>query len=244
MSTGARGDERSGETLADYAYGRLRQQLITCEIRPGTVFSESKLADSLRLSKTPVREALLRLRLEGLIRVHSRTGYSAAPVTLKDARDVCALRALLNGEAAFRAAEHPERSVRHLGPHDPDDAATVDADVGFHLELARTAGNERLLAALEDNLLHYLRLTHLGLAIDAGLNLSGPPHSELIDAIGAGDGTRARDFVVAEVRQAEQKLVQAFISSHSVSSANVSAAPSPQHFYVDLPDPGRGGDPP
>jgi DNA-binding GntR family transcriptional regulator len=236
------GGPAAGETLADFAYTRLRHRLITCAIRPGTTFSESEMAQSLRLGKTPIREAFLRLRLEGLIRVHSRTGYSAAPVTLKDARDICALRALLDGEAAFLAAGYPERAARALaeqdhaaGPANGDVTSVIEADGEFHVTVARATGNGRLEEALTNALLHFRRLSYLGLALDPAAPPPHPDHGELIGAIAAGDGPRARDLALREVRQAEQRLIQAFISSHSVASANVSIEPSPQHFYLDVP---------
>jgi DNA-binding GntR family transcriptional regulator len=234
----------TGETLADFAYTRLRNQLVTCEIRPGTTFSESEMAKLLRLGKTPIREAFLRLRLEGLIRVHSRTGYSAAPVTLKDARDVCALRGLLDGEAAFRAAEHPENAAQFLTARDTelagyagagDVGAVIDSDGDFHIDVARTSGNDRLVDVVENVHLHFRRLAYLGAALDSSAPAVVHRHGELINAIGAGDGSRAREFAILEVREAEHQLIQAFISSHSVASANVSTAPPPQQFYLDIP---------
>jgi DNA-binding GntR family transcriptional regulator len=234
----------TGETLADYAYARLRHQLIRCEIRPGTTFSESEMAQLLQLSKTPIREAFLRLRLEGLIRVHSRTGYSAAPVTLKDARDVCALRGLLDGEAAFRAAEHPERAVRFLAAREQELAAradtheasaAIDNDADFHVDVARTSGNDRLVEVVENAHLHFRRLAYLGDALDSAAPAVMHRHGELINAISSGDGLRARELATLEVREAEHRLIQAFISSHSIASANVSTTPAPQQFYLDIP---------
>ena len=103
------------QTLGDSAYERVRRQLITCAIAPGATFTENDVAQALEMSKTPVREALRRVCLEGLAGVRSRTGYVAAPVTLKGARDVCALRVLLEGEAAaVVAAEHPEVGAQRL----------------------------------------------------------------------------------------------------------------------------------
>src|SRR5262245_7100114 len=91
-------------TLADEAYRELKRRIVMLELAPGSQFREADVASTLGLGKTPVREALLRLRLEGLVHVQSRSGYRVAPITLKSARSVCELRALLEGEAAYRVS--------------------------------------------------------------------------------------------------------------------------------------------
>src|SRR6478735_7144479 len=90
----------SPATLADRAYIEIKRRVVAVEIPPGASFSETDLAEALELGKTPVREALMRLRLEGLVQVQPRSGYRVTEVTLRDARDVCDLRALLEGEVA------------------------------------------------------------------------------------------------------------------------------------------------
>src|SRR5262249_9059878 len=77
------------------------------ELLPGATFSENEIVARLELGKTPVREALLRLRLEGLVKVRPRAGYQVAPATLKGARDSLELRGALDAEAAVRACSQP-----------------------------------------------------------------------------------------------------------------------------------------
>src|SRR5947209_46956 len=69
----------SWATLAEAAYAEIRELIISLELPPGAAFSEADLAERLQLSKTPVREALLRARIEGLVEVQPRAGYRVAP---------------------------------------------------------------------------------------------------------------------------------------------------------------------
>src|SRR3982074_2450829 len=67
-----KGGERS---LADSAYEEIRRRILSLQMRPGLPFTESELAEMLQLGKTPIREALLRLRLEGVVEAQARSGY-------------------------------------------------------------------------------------------------------------------------------------------------------------------------
>jgi DNA-binding GntR family transcriptional regulator len=97
---------QTGRSNADDAYRAIRRLIVTVGIPPGEAFTEGELVDRIGIGKTPVREALLRLRTENLIIAQPRAGYRAAPVTLKDVRDTC--RVLGHLEAL--TSEHAARS--------------------------------------------------------------------------------------------------------------------------------------
>jgi DNA-binding GntR family transcriptional regulator len=124
---------------------------------PGTAFTESSVARELGFSKTPVREALARLRRDGLVEPIARSGYHVAPVTLKDARDLFALLVLLEGEAASLAARHMD-DPHHLlvldllckSSFNPRDVSSIKTymrkNTEFHITVARAGGNAHLAA--------------------------------------------------------------------------------------------------
>src|SRR5918999_630461 len=107
---------RSGDrSLARRAYESLKQDILTCLLRPGTQIFEGELAARYGTSKTPVREALNLLGQEGLVQVLPRRGYLVAPITLRDVQEVFQLRLLLETAAAELAAEHiTEEGLRQL----------------------------------------------------------------------------------------------------------------------------------
>lgn len=240
------------KTLANEAYRELKRRILMVELEPGAQFREADIAKAVGLGKTPVREALLRLNLEGLVRVQSRSGYTVAPVTLKHARDVCELRALLEGEAAHLAASVRGGAVEELrfvdGRRPPvqvadsrDREQTVAALVvwlaaerEFHLALARASGNEILERTLASLLESFARLCHLAVALGT-LAVPRHDHSVLVDAIDRNAATEARQVVQEEIRAVQALLIQAMLSSESVSRVNVDATPAAHSFYLDVP---------
>jgi DNA-binding GntR family transcriptional regulator len=235
-----------GTTLADKAYAAVRRRIVRVELAPGAAFSETDIAATLKIGKTPVREALARLRLDGLVEVQPRSGYRVVAATLQDANDVCELRAMLEGESARVAAARARQAAPYLTSLDkrfePRDGRSnlsvhewIDADCALHLELARVAGNARLVDALDRVLLLFARLSYLSLEIDPATNFQVHGHDDLISAIADGDGDRARMVIEAEVRQCQELIVHALMSSESVIKANVDIRSSANKFYLDIP---------
>jgi DNA-binding GntR family transcriptional regulator len=97
-----------GRSLAEKAYHRLRLAIVECQLAPGERLTEAAIAQRLRVGKTPAREALRRLVLEGLAGVTPRHGYTVAPITLRDVQELFDLRLLLEPAAAALAAGHRE----------------------------------------------------------------------------------------------------------------------------------------
>src|SRR5262245_30742257 len=93
-------DVRAMPLLSDRAYERIRHDVISCQLAPGTEISETQLCTQYKLGKAPVRMALNRLAHDGLVRAIPRRGYRVAEVTLKDIHDVFELRLMLEPVAA------------------------------------------------------------------------------------------------------------------------------------------------
>src|SRR5512138_2118092 len=85
-------------------FHELRQDILACRLAPGAELREGELAERFSVSKSPVRDALSRLVQEGLVHVMPRQGYRVAPISLRDARDMFAYRAVLEGACARIAA--------------------------------------------------------------------------------------------------------------------------------------------
>ncbi len=217
----------SPHTLADTAYAALRSQITTLQIAPGAAFTEGKVAAELGLSKTPVREALTRLRFEGLVVVDPNVGYRAAPVTIKDTRAFFAIRTLLEGEAARLAATQAidEGQLRALdelctSSYSPTDAASVDrfleANTQFHIMVGRAGGNDRLAAMLEVMLVEMQRLFRIGLLLSSRSDEIVHEHQTLVNAIMAGDERLARQLAIDQVRASQRMVLDALIASSEV----------------------------
>jgi DNA-binding GntR family transcriptional regulator len=153
--------------LADVAYRRLAHAIATCEIPAGAPLNERDVAAQLGMSRTPLRAALHRLSLEGLVATVPQKGTHVAPLDAQDIADNMALRRALEVEMAHRVVEAAvdldptvlhdllalqRRAIEHL-----DSPAFLRADEQFHLYVLAAAGNRRALEAAQRSWLHVNR---------------------------------------------------------------------------------------
>jgi DNA-binding GntR family transcriptional regulator len=244
---GIAGNGRSptGTTLTEDAYRLVKWRITTVQLAPGARFTEPELAVSLKLSRTPVREALLLLRRQGLVSVEGRSGYRVTPVTLRDVQDLSRVRRLLEGEAAFLAALAPSEpdelhalvarapGVTGLGPDGV--AEWIESDRRFHMAVALATGNRQLADALEPVLEKSSRFEHLALALGSPSSVVIHTHDALVAALRSRDPEGARRTVVEQIDELEKILARALASSPSVMSANVAIEKPRNEFYLDVP---------
>src|SRR5579872_4621320 len=96
--------DRLPHSQTEQAYDKIKRMIVELALPPGSQFTESKLVSMGTTSKTPIREALVRLQRDGLVESVPRSGYRVTPVTLKDTRNLCEFRRLIECEVAERAA--------------------------------------------------------------------------------------------------------------------------------------------
>ena len=159
-------------SLTEQAYELLRREIITCALAPGADVSEAELAERLKMSKTPVRDALARLRTEGFVETFPRRGYRIVPMTLADMNELFDVRIILEGGAAELAAERITNAeldeLDRLADitYDLEETLSLDqfvlANRRFHSAIARAAGRERLLTLVSRNLDELERFFYLG----------------------------------------------------------------------------------
>lgn len=214
------------------AYLEIKRRILELDMPPGASFSEGELAAEMALSKTPVREALGRLRQEGLVLAVARSGYTVRSVTLKDARDLFHVRALLEGASAALAAERGidvaeleelERLCRTS--YDPDDRSSIvsfiDANTALHLTLARQSGNAVLASMLEQVLEQLQRMFHIGLANTARASEMIHEHQELLEAVRLRDPERAREIASSQASASERMVLEALLATEAIQSINL-----------------------
>ncbi|MDQ1438101.1 MAG: hypothetical protein QOK43_1730 [Acidimicrobiaceae bacterium] len=231
-STDATVVELAAPNRAADAYNIIKRRIIEMEMAPGAPFTEHKLAASLDLSKTPVREALVRLRQEGLVEATARSGYRVTPVTFKDARSLFQLRSLLEVEAAGMAAERGSDldallELEQLGreSYDASDRESVlrfiQHNTRFHVTLARLGGNRFLANVLEQVLEQLERLMLLGLGLRARGDEIVHEHQELLQAIKGGDADEARRVASSQATSSQLMMLEALLSSEPLLSTNL-----------------------
>lgn len=147
--------------LRDVVFKTLRQGILTGELKPGERLMEIHLANRLGVSRTPIREAIRMLELEGLVTMIPRRGAEVARITEKHLTDVLEVRRALDALAVELACDRITREERQQlfeACNDFEEAVkTKDirtiatADVKIHDKIVSAAGNERL-AQLVNNL--------------------------------------------------------------------------------------------
>jgi DNA-binding GntR family transcriptional regulator len=118
-------------SLHDEVAAQLRERIFSGELTPGMFLDEVRLAEQLKISRTPLREALKVLTAEGLVRHEPRRGCFVNEVTEKDLDEIFPVIALLEGRCAFEAAQHATDA----------DLATLE---DMHQKLSRHAKAKRI----------------------------------------------------------------------------------------------------
>ncbi|MGY1840651.1 MULTISPECIES: GntR family transcriptional regulator [unclassified Modestobacter] len=140
----------SAPDLRQHVYAVLRDKLINCEYRPGAMLNETDLSVDLGVSRTPVREALHRVELEGLVRIVPRRGVQVAPVLLADIEQIFQVRLevepiALRLAAGSLPAEELRWYRRQLARTDLDPKAAFGLDMSMHLFFIGHCGNRHIM---------------------------------------------------------------------------------------------------
>ncbi|MCR4430212.1 MAG: GntR family transcriptional regulator [Tepidanaerobacteraceae bacterium] len=140
--------------LRDVVFGAIREAIIAGELKPGERLMEVQLAEEMGVSRTPVREAIRKLELEGLVVMIPRKGAYVAGLSLKEAADVFEIRESLEGLAAALAAERitdeeletMEKILSSIqkAVEEGDVDTIIKKDAEFHQILFAATRNDRL----------------------------------------------------------------------------------------------------
>lgn len=222
IKTAERTPRRPARTsLVDQAYDVIRRRVLDNVFPPGYRALESELAEALGISRTPLREALIRLQKEGLVEVVPRHGMRVLPVSPADMAEIYVVLAALESAAVELVAKRgpPERDLKPLlqATRDMDLALKADdldawaaADEQFHRTLMELAGNRMLKETVENfwDRAHRARLVTLRLRpkpVD-----STREHAELVDRLRAGDAAGAIAVNRAHRARASRELLALF----------------------------------
>lgn len=206
-----------GLPVREEIYAGLRRAIIEGTFPPGTKMTTTELAERLGVSRTPVREAILKLAQDGLVEVSDTGVATVSTITPRDLRDFLEIRVVLEEFAARRAAVRPDRDALEeakglLGPirdafADDDVAGMVRFNVRFHDAILRASGNPRLASLLgeltevtmRDQTVSYYGSTQREVPISE--------HEELVEAIEAADADRAAGIARRHVERTAEWLL-------------------------------------
>ena len=192
-------------SLAQQATDVLRQQIYSHALLPGQRLDETVLAESLGISRTPLREALKVLSTEGLVDLKTHKGCYVTELNLADLEEIFPIMALLEGLVASEAAAKAtpaqlkklddlhEKLERHAANGHID--RYYETNYAFHETLQQIAGN-RWLQGVIDDLRKLLKLSrHRSLKLEGRLEASLAEHRELMKALHDGKTEQAEKIM-------------------------------------------------
>jgi len=200
-----------GGTIRERAARELRDRIVTGALRPGDRIDLDAITAEFATSRTPVREALLELSFEGLVRVAPRSGITVIGIDSTDVLDSFTILGVLTGQAAAWAAERmpAEDIVRLRRLADEVEALSGDDAIGeanwrFHQEIHRAAHSPRLLAQIRQAV--RLVPTNFLTLFPEHEKHSLDEHAQLLDALEARDAAAARRIAERHVLDAGRSL--------------------------------------
>jgi DNA-binding GntR family transcriptional regulator len=228
-------------------YRRLRERILTLELAPDMELDEASLVTMMGVSRTPVREALIRLAADGLVVLLPNRGARVAPISLHGVRAFFEALDLVQRAMTRLAAERRttqdlariedecQRFERAAKRHDVEAMASANFD--FHMAIAAAARNDYLAQAYELLLFQGLRLSRISLAYRADAGRPGrgeadrlsrisdivDQHRAMARAISAGDAPAAEAIAAAHVEVFRRRVFK-FQSENLVADVKIAAS--------------------
>jgi DNA-binding GntR family transcriptional regulator len=197
-------------SAADYAYAALRREIVEGRFAPGRRMREIELASWLGISRTPTRQALSRLEVEGLVALQPRAGLVVSTLDAAATEELYEMRSALEGTAAAMAARHGSaRDVEALvqlveteGTLPEDPAIRYRHNLAFHGAIYQAAHNRYLMKSLQalNDAIALLGPTTMGM--EGRLADAHEEHRRIVAAIAAKDGEEADREARAHVGRA------------------------------------------
>jgi DNA-binding GntR family transcriptional regulator len=208
--------DNGGNSLSRQAYQRLRDQIVTLKLPPGTLLQESALMEELQLGRTPIREALQWLACQGLVVLRPRRGAFVAHISATDLQQIFELRQELEGYAAALAAERAteadlaalEQTLTELNdPHSRQDThLQMEIDRKFHQALAQCAHNRFLRSTLSRLYFLNLRLWYLVLDRIGPMHGAVEQHRAVVEALQRRDGHGAQAALREHIASFQERI--------------------------------------
>lgn len=188
----------------------LRRRIVTLELPPGAPVSENELAQSLQMSRTPIRESLILLQQEGLIQVFPQVGSFVSLVDIDRVAQAQFIREAIECASLVDAVREASQSdidtlqdilVQQQEATSGDDVEQFFLlDEQFHRELLRTGGHESAWTAVTSAKAHLDRARRLSLLDTRPIGTLIDQHTDVIDALADRDVTRALEALRLHLR--------------------------------------------
>lgn len=207
----------SNESLTQKAYEELKSRIIRMELHSGVLMTESRIAEDLGMGRTPVREAIQKLKHEGFVKVIPRKGVMVSSLSADEVRSIYEMADGLEGMATRLAAERASQNEinelnsivyemkRALAANDMQ--AWVQADGAFHAQILKISGNLYITEAMEliNGLVSRVRM--IVVQVKGLPGKSTKEHEQIARMISERRGNDARDAFERHHRRVKEDIV-------------------------------------
>lgn len=206
--------EPSKYTSPNDVYLKLKSMITSFELYPGSKITETALTQLFQLSRTPIRQALQRLEVEGFLTVRPKQGCFIREFDLNELTEFYEMRVALEQLiVSFAVTNMPDKQIKqlmdewHPDRHDEDQKQGVDLgekDEAFHVELAQASG-KRAMAEMLININHRIRMIRrLDLNADNRSVRTYQEHFEVLQHILNRDATKAKLTIKRHIQRSQQ----------------------------------------
>lgn len=213
---------KDSDTIRKKVYHHIREKILSGAIAPGERLIETRLAQDIGTSRTPVREALHSLELEKLIKSIPRVGYVVESMDEQELEQICEIRNVIETLAARWAIEKSHKKLaRDLAKNVAKQKEAlnkknlqgyVELDAQFHDIIAKLSGSDRLIELVQTLRQHMWRYrTHAVYAFDTAIR-SVEGHRHIVEAIEQGDVAVVVDVLQHHLQQTKEDILQYVLS--------------------------------
>ena len=204
--------------LRDVVFNTLRQAILKGELTAGERLMEKQLAERMGVSRTPIREAIRKLELEGLVVMIPRKGAEVAKVTEKDIRDVLEVRATLEALAVRLACDKMDQAgleklekVRNefaLAAENKEIELLIQKDIEFHDAIFEATDNQRLIVIINNlrEQIYRFRVKYIRKMKDYTALVK--EHEVIVESIRKRDKERAEVIAVEHISNQEKAVIE------------------------------------
>lgn len=203
--------------LRELVFQALKEAIIGGELKPGERLMEVQLAEEMGVSRTPVREAIRKLELEGLVVMIPRKGAYVSDITIKDAAEFFEIRWALEGLAAALAAERiTDEEIEELervsqevkkAAEKTDIEALIEKDAEFHKILFNATRNDRLAQMIKNLKEQLHRFREKSFANPKRVRNTIKEHQKIIDALKSRDAQKAEILTKEHIKKTEYNVM-------------------------------------
>lgn len=204
--------------LREIIFNNIREAIILGELKPGERLMEVQLAEKMGVSRTPIREAIRKLELEGLVVMVPRKGAYVADLTKKDIIDVLEVRAVLDGLATQLAAERiSDAELKELAKITEQFTTCVEKnnlqgivkkDIEFHDIIYKASGNDKLIHINNNvqEMIYRFRVIYLK-NYNPFKDVS-KEHGRILESIQEHNATEAQKWAIMHIKNQEYTIIK------------------------------------